>query len=166
MRTLIDNIIYLRRKNGLTQEQLGKKLGLKRSLIGAYEEGRATPKIPTLVAVAKLFGIMVDELLIPDLAAKKYRLAKGVYRSVFWRGNPYHCIKTNYGPWAKSIELEITRDGVSGETIFLNADTARALANDLLQYANGNTDLLKAHRDFWQSIDPNLPLNTKGGLTS
>ncbi len=49
------NLKFLRKKNGLTQAQLAEKLNIKRSLIGAYEEGRAEPRLSTLVNISRLF---------------------------------------------------------------------------------------------------------------
>lgn len=63
---LNSNIKFLRKKSGLTQSQLAEKLGIKRSLIGAYEEGRAEPKLSTLVSIARLFQISVDSLATLD----------------------------------------------------------------------------------------------------
>ena len=48
MSNLANNLRYLRKQNQLTQEQLAQKIGIKRALIGAYEEGRAEPKLLTL----------------------------------------------------------------------------------------------------------------------
>lgn len=53
----------LRKERGWTQQEVADRLGLKRSAIGAYEEGRAEPKLVNLTAFAQLFGIGVDELL-------------------------------------------------------------------------------------------------------
>lgn len=62
------NIRYLRKKAGYTQAQLAEKLDIKRSLVGAYEEGRAEPKLSTLVNIAKHFQITLDDLITVDLA--------------------------------------------------------------------------------------------------
>ena len=53
----------LRKKHGWTQQQLAERVGLKRSLIGAYEEGRAEPKIDSLLAFSRLFKVSIDALL-------------------------------------------------------------------------------------------------------
>ncbi|HMP92152.1 MAG TPA: helix-turn-helix transcriptional regulator, partial [Phnomibacter sp.] len=37
------NLKYLRKQRGWTQEDFAGKLGIKRSLVGAYEEERAEP---------------------------------------------------------------------------------------------------------------------------
>lgn len=59
---------YLRKLQGYTQATLAEKLGLKRSLIGAYEEGRAEPKISTLQKLATLFHLTLDALIDRDLS--------------------------------------------------------------------------------------------------
>lgn len=58
-----DRLKTLRKKRGLTQEQLAYMLGLKRSLIGAYEEGRAEPSIERLHEFAHFFRCTLSELL-------------------------------------------------------------------------------------------------------
>jgi transcriptional regulator with XRE-family HTH domain len=62
------NIRHLRKNAGYTQAQLAEKLDIKRSLVGAYEEGRAEPKLSTLVNVARLFDITLDELITADVS--------------------------------------------------------------------------------------------------
>ncbi|PWJ59037.1 DNA-binding XRE family transcriptional regulator [Dyadobacter jejuensis] len=67
MSIVSNNIKYLRRLNGLTQEQFARKIGIKRSLLGAYEEARANPNITNLKNMAASFGVSVDNLLKNDL---------------------------------------------------------------------------------------------------
>lgn len=67
MNYLSSNLKFLRKKNGLTQEGLATKIDLKRSLIGAYEEGRAEPKISTLQYISDLFRIPLEKLVNTDL---------------------------------------------------------------------------------------------------
>lgn len=61
------NIKYLRKKNGYTQETFAQELGIKRPSIGAYEEGRADPRLSTLSSMAELFSVSVDDLINEDL---------------------------------------------------------------------------------------------------
>lgn len=67
MTLVSNNIKYLRKLNGLTQEQFSQRIGIKRSLLGAYEEARANPNWNTLITIAKLFNTSVDQLLKQDL---------------------------------------------------------------------------------------------------
>ena len=62
------NLKYLRKLRGWTQEEFAVKLGIKRSLIGAYEEERADPRIDVLEIVADIFKLSLDELLLKDLS--------------------------------------------------------------------------------------------------
>jgi transcriptional regulator with XRE-family HTH domain len=61
------NLKYLRKLRGWTQEEFASKLGIKRSLVGAYEEERADPRLDVLEIVADMFKLSLDELLLKDL---------------------------------------------------------------------------------------------------
>jgi transcriptional regulator with XRE-family HTH domain len=65
------NLRYLRRLRGWTQEEFANKLKIKRSLIGAYEEERAEPRIEVLEVVGTIFKLSLDELLLKDLGDTK-----------------------------------------------------------------------------------------------
>jgi transcriptional regulator with XRE-family HTH domain len=62
------NLKYLRKLRGWTQEEFANKLDIKRSLIGAYEEERADPRLDVLEVVADMFKLSLDELLLKDLS--------------------------------------------------------------------------------------------------
>jgi transcriptional regulator with XRE-family HTH domain len=62
------NLKYLRKLRGWTQEEFAAKLGIKRSLIGAYEEERADPRLEVLEIVGDIFKLSLDELLLKDLS--------------------------------------------------------------------------------------------------
>ncbi len=62
------NLKYLRKLRGWTQEEFAVKLGIKRSLIGAYEEERADPRLEVLEIVGDIFKLSLDELLLKDLS--------------------------------------------------------------------------------------------------
>ncbi len=65
------NLRYLRKLRGYTQEEFANKLGVKRSLIGAYEEERAEPKLEVLEVMSSIFKLSLDELLLQDMTAVK-----------------------------------------------------------------------------------------------
>lgn len=67
MSIISENIKYLRRINGLTQEQFSRRIGVKRPVVGSYEEARANPPIELLKHIANLFGYTVDELVKTDI---------------------------------------------------------------------------------------------------
>lgn len=61
--TISENIRRLRKSKELTQAQLASKIGVNRSVIGAYEEGRAEPRLETLVNLAHYFDVSIDFLV-------------------------------------------------------------------------------------------------------
>lgn len=65
------NLKYLRKLRGWTQEEFAQKLRIKRSLLGAYEEERAEPRIEILEAVADMFKLTLDDLLRRDVSDNK-----------------------------------------------------------------------------------------------
>lgn len=65
------NLRYLRRLRGWTQEEFASKLKIKRSLLGAYEEERAEPRIEVLESLGSIFKLSLDELLLKDLGDTK-----------------------------------------------------------------------------------------------
>lgn len=65
------NLKYLRKLRGWTQEEFAQKLRIKRSLLGAYEEERAEPRIDILEIVADMFKLTLDELLRKDISDTK-----------------------------------------------------------------------------------------------
>jgi transcriptional regulator with XRE-family HTH domain len=65
------NMKYLRKLRGWTQEEFAQKLRIKRSLLGAYEEERAEPRIDVLEIVCDIFKLTLDEILRKDLSDNK-----------------------------------------------------------------------------------------------
>jgi len=65
------NLKYLRKLRGWTQEEFANKLRIKRSLLGAYEEERAEPRIDVLEIVCDMFKLTLDDILRKDLSDNK-----------------------------------------------------------------------------------------------
>ena len=59
---LFKNIKKARLLAGLSQEELAEKLGVSAKTISAYETGRAIPPSPTLIRIAEITSVSVDEL--------------------------------------------------------------------------------------------------------
>lgn len=53
----------LRKKNGLTQNELAEHLNVSRQAISQWENGKSYPDIENLVLLSKLYGISMDEFL-------------------------------------------------------------------------------------------------------
>jgi putative transcriptional regulator len=52
----------LRTKRGLAQGQLAEAMGVSRQTINSIENDRYTPSLPLAIALARYFGITVEEM--------------------------------------------------------------------------------------------------------
>ena len=87
------NLKYLRKLRGWTQEEFAGKIKIKRSLLGAYEEERAEPRIEVLEQVGALFKLSLDELLLKDLSdTKGSYLAKRRAQKMTAASNEIHLV--------------------------------------------------------------------------
>ena len=58
-----ENILRLRKKQGLSQEQLGEKIDVTRQTISNWELGETSPNPEQLKLLSKVLMVSVDELL-------------------------------------------------------------------------------------------------------
>lgn len=64
------NRLYeLRKQHGLSQDELAEKLNVSRQAVSKWERSESSPDTDNLIALAKLYGISLDELL--DYAPQK-----------------------------------------------------------------------------------------------
>lgn len=62
-----EKILDLRKKNGLSQEQLGDKVNVTRQTISNWELGETSPNPEQLKLLSKALNISIDELLDNDI---------------------------------------------------------------------------------------------------
>ncbi len=58
-----DMLKYLRKRAGLTQEELARRTGLKRGRIAMYEVGKREPDFETLEILADFFNVNMSTLI-------------------------------------------------------------------------------------------------------
>lgn len=63
---IADRLVELRRSHGFSQEELAHRLGLSRQAISKWERAEASPDTDNLIALSRLYGISLDELLLID----------------------------------------------------------------------------------------------------
>ncbi|OPZ34311.1 MAG: HTH-type transcriptional regulator ImmR [Tenericutes bacterium ADurb.BinA155] len=63
---IANRLVELRKKSGLSQEELAAKLGLSRQAVSKWERAEASPDTDNLVCLAKLYGVSLDDLLDTD----------------------------------------------------------------------------------------------------
>lgn len=60
---IAQRLAELRREKGYSQEELAERLGLSRQAVSKWERAESSPDTGNLVALAKLYGVTLDELL-------------------------------------------------------------------------------------------------------
>ncbi|KSV60466.1 helix-turn-helix domain-containing protein [Acetivibrio ethanolgignens] len=63
---LSDKLYMLRKKSGLSQEQLAEQLSVSRQAISKWESGQSVPESEKLVAISNYFKVSLDYLLKDD----------------------------------------------------------------------------------------------------
>lgn len=63
-----DNLQYLRKMGKITQEELAEKLGVSRQSVSKWETGDAYPETEKIIALCRMFGVSMDELMLGDLS--------------------------------------------------------------------------------------------------
>lgn len=63
---VIDNLIEIRHRKGITQSALAQMCGVKRPVITRFEQKNHVPQIDTLTKVAAALGCKIKISVIPD----------------------------------------------------------------------------------------------------
>ena len=63
---IANRLLELRKKNGLSQDELAAKLGISRQSVSKWERAEASPDTDNLICLAKIYGVSLDELLSND----------------------------------------------------------------------------------------------------
>lgn len=59
-----EQIMLSRRRAGMTQRQLGEKLGVSHVAVGDIERGKTKPNLDHLAAIAKALDVPLKDLLV------------------------------------------------------------------------------------------------------
>ena len=86
--TFSEKLIILRKKYGLTQDDLAKQLGISRQSVYKWECGQSYPEVPKLLEIKLHFNVSIDDLLddsyempLPEKKKKK-RLSKEAMKRI------------------------------------------------------------------------------------
>ena len=60
---LSSRLAEYRKQNKLSQEALAEKLGLSRQAVSKWERGESSPDTVNLIALSRIYGVTIDELL-------------------------------------------------------------------------------------------------------
>ncbi|WP_336964641.1 helix-turn-helix transcriptional regulator [Chryseobacterium contaminans] len=160
------NIKKIRQVKGLSQKTFADLLDLNRGVISSYEEGRAEPKIETILKVASHFNLDLDKLLTETLhESQLVDVSEGNQLMLFpemelneekttqnlRENNPQN--KAILQKILASVDLiyEFTPEKPLlspyhyGDILFLNtADPKKDISSHILEYINGHLQYTKS----------------------
>ena len=70
-----ERIKALRKEAGLSQGELGERIGSDSQRVSRYENGRITPSVDAVVRIAEAFNVSIDYLLVEDAPRRPLHLA-------------------------------------------------------------------------------------------
>lgn len=62
-----DKIIYLRKRNNWSQEELAQKLNVSRQSVSKWEGAQSTPDLQKIILLSELFGVTTDYLIKDEI---------------------------------------------------------------------------------------------------
>ncbi|MCR5079344.1 MAG: helix-turn-helix domain-containing protein [Bacilli bacterium] len=73
---IANRLLELRKKSGLSQEELADKLGVSRQAVSKWERAESSPDTDNLICLSKIYGVSLDEILdtnasVEDIAEDK-----------------------------------------------------------------------------------------------
>ncbi|MGI9581334.1 helix-turn-helix domain-containing protein [Chryseobacterium sp. RRHN12] len=160
------NIKKIRQVKGLSQKAFADLFGLNRGVISSYEEGRAEPKIETILKVADHFNLTLNQLLTEPVREKQLKSVSDTDQHIlFPELMMQSSVETEKAPlytsiWQKilaSVDLvyEFTSEKPplpqyqSGDILFLNkTDPKTDSINNLLVYTNKNLQYATDHQSI------------------
>jgi transcriptional regulator with XRE-family HTH domain len=68
-----DNLYTLRKQRGLSQDEFAEKMGVSRQAISKWERNESYPDTENLIAIAKFFGVSIDDMINTSLDAQNIK---------------------------------------------------------------------------------------------
>lgn len=132
---LKENLAYLRKKNSISQMELGDKLGVTKQAVSNWETGHTNGMpLETLINLASIFSVSIDDLLTKDLRPAGIPLSKNL---------KYLRKKERYTQAEMSAILKVKRSTLAGYEVGEKRPSYEGLLNLSEFFGVTVDDLLK-----------------------
>ena len=158
------NLKLIRKRLGLTQDDLATALTMKRSTLSGYENRIAEPGMDALVSFSNYFRIAVDTLIRVDLAALPESQMRQLERGydVFIKGSNLRVLATTVGKDnEENIELVNEKAKAGYTSGFADPEYISILPTFRLPFLSKN----KKYRTFQVNGDSMLPIPDSSYVT-
>jgi transcriptional regulator with XRE-family HTH domain len=158
------NLRLLRKRRGLTQDELALALGMPRSTLSNYENRLAEPSLEALVAFGKHFNIAIDTLLQVDLQAVSELHMRQLERGydVYIKGSQLRVLATTVdNNNNENVELVDEKAKAGYTNGYADPEYIKVLPAFNLPFLSRN----KKYRTFQISGDSMLPIPDKSFVT-
>lgn len=158
------NIKFMRKRRGMTQDDLANALNMKRSTLSGYENRIAEPGMEALLLFSNYLKIAVDTLIRVDLSSLPESQMRQLERGydVFIRGSNLRVLATTVGnDNEENIELVSEKAKAGYASGFADPEYISILPTFRLPFLSKD----KKYRTFQISGDSMLPIPDKAWVT-
>ena len=159
-----NNIKFLRKRRGRTQDDVAFTLGMKRPTLSGYENGVAEPGMEALIAFSKYFGVAIDTLLKVDLTELRESELTQLERGddIYIRGSKLRVLATTVDS-GNNDNIELVNESAKAgyRSGYADPEYIRVLPAFHLPFL----DRSKKYRTFQISGDSMLPIPDKSFVT-
>ncbi len=152
-----ENIKFLRKRRGRTQDEVAFSLKMKRSTLSGYENKVAKPSVEILLTFSEYYKISVDTLLKVDLTKLPESQIRQLERGydVFIRGTKIRILATTVNPEnEENIELVNEKAKAGYSSGYADPEYIKVLPTFFLPFLSKQ----KKYRTFQISGDSMLPI--------
>jgi transcriptional regulator with XRE-family HTH domain len=158
------NIKFLRKRRGLTQDDVASSLEMKRSTLSGYENKVAQPGMEALISFSNYYRIAIDTLIRVDLVSLPESQMRQIERGydVFLKGSNLRVLASTVGADnEENIELVGEKAKAGYATGFADPEYICILPTFRLPFLSKN----KKYRTFQISGDSMLPIPNGAWIT-
>lgn len=134
-----ERIRALRKKKGMTQEELARKIGVKRAVISKYESGSIEPSLTQLQKIADALGVPLGTLLLEETRSAVIAGIPAIDLSVYLKLVP---LELSWLAERLNTSLEVIQSVQD-----FGADYERELLAAVLYYGRQNLDELRGQKE-------------------
>lgn len=141
---IANRLVELRKKSGLSQEELADKLGLSRQAVSKWERAEASPDTDNLICLAKLYNVSLDDLLktdtpvddlIRDQKEKTEEEKEAKHDHISISGKGVHISSKDGDEIHISKEDGIHIDDSDGEHVHIRAEKTKVILDEKTKHA-------------------------------